>query len=300
MMARVPRLFRRGLGLFESMLAVTLLTVGALWVSQALKGMVDRHLLEGEARTVATAAAAAKLWVEADRTNRSPSVGAPTSVTFTELRTAGVWETSAPETTPGRRRQMTVWLWQQSSSRSLVFVRARGETSNLPRGIPGASVTAASVGVIPDVAGQTRIVGPDLSFDTASVTPAPSGWARRGDLFAVTSVLTDPAGCTPFLHREVVTGCADANTMEADFTVKGDFDAKGDLDVEGDADVDGLMEVGGGLSVDGGLSSTSASEPVSVGGNLTVGGDLDVSGAIVVTGNLQAGSITSGGTLACP
>ena len=278
------------------MLAAALLAAAAAWAAQALGGLADRELLAREARAVSDAASAARLWVEADLAGRAPTGTALEAVTFAQLRTAGLWGAAAPDTTPGRGREMRIWLWRRSPDLTLVFVRARGEAADLPPGIPGAADSAAAVGVIPDVAGETEIRGPDLLFDTATVAAAPAGWARRGDLFAIESVLTD-GGCAPYLHREALAGCPDANTMAADFTVTGDFSAEGDLDVDGDADVEGAADVDGGLAV-GGLLDVEGDLVVT--GALEVGGRLDVAGGIVVTGGIQAASITAGGGPVCP
>lgn len=281
-MRRAPRRALRGLGLVEAMLAAGLLAAAAAWAAQALGGLADRELLAREARAVSASASAARLWAEADLAGRAPSGSAPVPVTFAQLQADGLWGAAAPDTTPGRGREMRIWLWRRSAGLAMVFVRARGDPADLPPGTPGAADSAAATGVIPDVAGATEIRGPDLLFDTAAVTDAPAGWARRGDLFAVESVLT-PHACpdTLYLHREALAGCPDANTMAADFTVTGDFSAEGALDVEGDAAVEGAADVAGGL---------------------TVGGALGVTGDLAVTGGLEAraeseASITAGGAV---
>ena len=298
-MSRAVRRSRRGLGLAEALLAVAALAAAAYWGTGVLGEMAARHLLGREARAVSAAALATRLWVEGDPAARAPTGPAPVAVTFAQLRTEGLWGVATPETTPGRRRDMTIWLWRQSAARTLVFVRARGEAANIPPGIPGASDSAAAVGVIPDVAGETAIRGADVLFDTTDVVSAPAGWAGRGDMFAIESVRTDPAGCTPFLHREPVPGCAVANTMAADFTVAGDFSSDGDLTVGGDAGVTGALDVAGGLTVDGGLLSTSASEAVEVLASMSVGQNLDVAGSLVVSGSITAASVSAGGSVVC-
>ena len=283
--SRRPRLARRhcrGLGLFDALLGVILLSMLALVGGQIAGTWVDRQLMAREARALAGLARAGRLWVEGDNA-RAPGPGMPQTVSFGELLGAGLWEATQIEFTPGRKRTMTLQLWLADTDRVMVIARARGAPgSAIPPGVPGAAAAVPGVGAILDRPGETLLRGPDLDFDMADVNAVQPGFAQRGDLFAIAHVYT-AVNCDAYLHRGIDPDCPNATRMDDDLDMGGnDLIAVGEIFA-------GAMRLGtlvGDLSIDGGLVINDA---LSVGRQTTLEG-LVVNGAARVDGTLTVGA----------
>ena len=99
---RRPRLARRhcrGLGLFDALLGVILLSMLALVGGQIAGTWVDRQLMAGEARALAGLARAGRLWLEGDST-RAPGGTTPLSVSFDDLVAVRLWGADQIRFTP--------------------------------------------------------------------------------------------------------------------------------------------------------------------------------------------------------
>ena len=278
---RWPRSARRGLGLFDAILAAAVLSLMLLWGGQIVGDWARERVVAGEARTVADLARAGRLLLEGDVTHagRSHGVGAaPLSVTFADLETAGLRAAASGSRTPGRRT-LSLHLWRPSNDALVVIARARGARP-LAR-LPGAENGVSGVGLLRT--GETRLRGSGVDFDMGPLDTALPGFATVNDLFALDYVALD-AACRDYLFRVAVTGCPDANTMATD------------LDLGGND-----------LTTTGTLTATAATigtlqGATEVTGALTAGGDLSVTGAtdlqdLTVTGALTAGTVGTTGTL---
>jgi len=305
--SRLPRRHRRGLGLFEVLLAVAVLTGIGTVAAQVYSSGLERRITTGEARALDDLARAGRLWLEGDPAGRAPTGTAPTAVTTATLETAGLRAPTDPEATPGRRRAMTVWLWRDPlgpTERVLVIARARGPV--IPDGLPGAETGVAGVGAIRNVAGQTLVIGPALTFETTPLNTALPGFAAPGDLFVLEQVWT-ARDCGAYLHRAAQAGCPDANRMAADLdlggfdltgvrelTVTGTASFGGDLDITGNATVLGTATVQGRMEA----AEIDASTRLDVSGGLVVDGVLSADTANV-SGSLVVQTLTVGGCTGC-
>lgn len=300
---RWPRRARRGLGsLLDTMLALAVMSAVMVWVANVVATQTDRALMAGEARALSDLAEAGRLYVEADTAARAPGSGELVEVVLDTLVTEGLRSVGQSEATPQRRRAMSLWLWRDVEDRILVIARARGDVANVPPGVPGAAEGTSRVGTILDLDGETLLRGPDLVLDTADSDVFPANLARRGDLIALAHV-DDSIACTAYLHREVVPGCPNANTMFTDLDMAGNslsgvgtltaltlradrFD--GDLTVAGELDVVSL-EVAG----DAELRDLTVTGPATINGALDVGGDVTVGEDVSVTGTVRAAEVVS-------
>ena len=301
---RRPRLARRhcrGLGLFDALLGVILLSMLALVGGQIAGTWVDRQLMAGEARALAGLARAGRLWVEGDN---APALvrGILQGVSFIELRNERMWGENQIELTPGRKRTMTLRLWLADTDRVMVIARARGASgSAIPPGVPGAAAAVPGVGAIPERPpghpDELRLSGPDLDFDMRVLNAVQPGFAQRGDLFALAHVYTEH-NCDAYLHRDTDPDCPEATRMSTDLDMGGNDLIAIDEIV---ADAVRIGTIIGDLSIEGGLEISDA---LSVGGHTTLFGDLVVSGAARVDGTLSvgadllvAGDLTATGTV---
>ena len=311
---RRPRLARRhcrGLGLFDALLGVILLSMLALVGGQIAGTWVDRQLMAREARALAGLARAGRLWLEGDSA-RAPGPGMPQTVsfgsTFADLDAARLWSDIQNTFTPGRKRTMTLQLWLADTDRVMVIARARGAPgSAIPPGVPGAVAAVPGVGAILDRPGETLLRGPDLDFDMADVNAVQPGFAQRGDLFALAHVYT-AANCDAYLHRRIDPDCPDATQMGANLDMGGNdliavgeivADAArvgtidGDLVIEGELDINDALRVFGETTLEGLVVSGAAR----VDGTLLVGVDLLVAGDLTATGTVSGGALVFNGDL---
>ncbi|WP_419738562.1 hypothetical protein [Ruegeria sp.] len=302
---------RRGLGLVDTMLAVALLCVLALWGSQATTRWVDDRVMTGEVRMLAGVAQAARRLVEEDVSHaiRSAPVDTLQPVTFRTLIDADLWSRAANTATPARR-QIDIRLLRQANDRVLVLVRARAQTHR-PDRVPFAATGVPGVGVLLD--DETDLKGPGLAFDFAHVT-LPPGYAQNGDLFALDQIWLN-APCQSYLYREAVSGCPDANTMAVDLDMGGNDITGADeiragtirletlqarapgapITVEGAEKlvVSGKMDVTG----DTELEDLTVLEASTFSKTVTIGDDLTVEGDLRVVGELAGGDLTFDGDL---
>ena len=307
---RLARRHRRGLGLFDALLGVILLSMLALVGGQIAGTWVDRQLMAGEARALAGLARAGRLWLEGD-SRRAPVGTTPLPVSFNALETAQLWERRQIRFTPGRKRDMTLdlWLAPGTPDRVMVIARARGAPgSAIPPGVPGAAAAVSGVGAILDRPGETLLRGPDLDFDMADVNAVQPGFAVRGDLFALAHVYTR-ANCDAYLHRFEVPSCGARSTrMEDDLDMGGnDLIAINEIVANamrlgtliGDLSIDGALVINDALRVDGQttLDGLVVSGAARVDGTLSVGADLMVAGTAsivaVQAAELIVGTVTA-------
>ena len=286
----VPRRARRGLGLFDTLLAVAVLSVLGLFAAQVLNGWIAREVIAGEARELAHLSRAGKLYVQGDPMNHRPGGSGYVPVTFMDLEREGLWRPDQLQTTPNRRRIMELFLLNdpRASDRVLVIARARGAPGDPRRsGIPGAEAGVPGIGVILD--GETVLRGPGIRFDMADYfSPAQTAdFARPGDLFALNHVWIGQ-GCVAYLHRNVDPGCADATVMGTDLDLGGNaLEGVGRLVVTGTAEIGGDVTVGEDM----------------LGGNVIVDGDVTatgiarIAGDVTVSGEITAPQLTTGATI---
>lgn len=289
---RFPRRSRRGLGLFDAMLATLVLSALALWGAQLVGGWIEGRVMAGEARTVTELARAGRLLVEGDvaHAGRTHTAGsAPLAVTLADLEAADLRSSALGTRTPGRR-DLTLWLYRATASPDalLVIARARGG-QELPR-LPGAEDGVTGVGAL--VGTGTTLRGPGLNFDMADINTLVTGFATVNDLFALDHVALDVT-CRTYLYRVAVdcdrdgTDDAEANTMATA------------LDMGGN-DLTGAGSVTGATATIGTLQGATE-----VTGALTVSGELEVAGAttmddLTVNGVITAENVEITGTLTVP
>ena len=281
---------RRGLGLWDTILAVMVLSALVLWGGQIAGEWIEGRAATGEVRTVAELARAGRLLVEGDVTHarRSHAVGAaPLAIPLADLEAADLRSPALGTLTPGRR-ELTLWLWRPNAGAIVVIARARGVLP-LVR-LPGAEDGVTGVGAL--LGTQTRLRGPGVDFDTAPINTLVAGFATENDVFALDHVALDVA-CRSYLFRVAVdcdgdgTPDAIANTMETDLDMGG-------MDLTGAGNVTAATAAIGTL--------TGATE---VTGGLAVGGELEVQGTttmadLTVNGLISAESADIAGTLTVP
>jgi len=292
---RFPRRSRRGLGLVDATLAVMVMSGFALYAAQVTGTWAERRLVDGEARALSRLARAGRLLVEGDPEAWTPEGQEPERRTFAELEAADLWPAGRPRTTPGTRRDMTLWLSLAAPGRVTVIARARGD--RIPRGLPGAAAGVEGVGAIENEAGETVLRGADVDFDMATLNAFTEGFGRPGDLFALAHAFTG-RDCNAYLHRVEVDGCPDATVMAADLDMNGNSVLGADRvrtatlevgDIEGDVTVTGSVTVGAGLEVDVDGDTTV--------GDLTVNAGLNVLGAAEVGALTVQGDVSAAGTV---
>lgn len=281
---------RRGLGLWDAILATMVLSALMLWGGQIAGDWIEARAVTGEVRTVAELARAGRLLVEGDvaHAGRTHGVGvAPLSVPLADLEAADLRFPALGTLTPGRR-VLTLWLWRPNAGTLMVIARARGQVP-LVR-LPGATDGVTGVGAL--LGTQTRLRGPGIDFDIAPVNALVAGFATGNDVIALDHVALDVT-CRSYLYRVAVdcdrdgTPDALANTMQTD------------LDMGG-MDLTGAGNITTATAVIGTLAGATA-----VTGGLAVGGELEVAGAttmadLTVNGLITAASADIAGTLTVP
>ena len=311
---RQPRRSRRGLGLWDAMLAAGLLAAMAVWGGQLAGDWIDGRVVQGEARTVAELARAGRLLVEGDVAHAGRTHGvnaAPLEVDLADLEAADLRSPALGDLTPARRT-LTLWLWRPANGTLVVIARARGDVP--PARLPGAEDGVTGVGAL--LGSETRLRGPGLDFDTAPLNLASAGFATDRDLFALDHVALDVT-CQSYLYRVAVDcdgdGAPDplANTMETALDMgAGDITGAGNLTaataalgrLEGATEITDALMVEGELSVAGGaamedltVSGTLTAEAADIAGTLTVP-DLVATGAVTAADLTLDGTVTVSGT----
>lgn len=295
-----PRRSRRGLALWDLMMAMAVLSVVAFWGAQVAGDWIEGRVVTGEVRTVAELARAGRLLVEGDvaHAGRTHGAGAaPLAVALGDLEAADLRSPALGTQSPGRR-DLTLWLWRPTASPDtlLVIARARGELP-LAR-LPGAEDGVTGVGAM--LGTDTRLRGPGLNFDMTGLNALVAGFATANDVFALDHVAL-AVTCRSYLYRVEVDCDGDgtpdviANTMETDLDMGGqDITAAGNVTaataaigtLEGATTVSGALAVGGELAVSG--TTTMA--------DLTVTGAVTADSA-VIQGPLTVPDITATGTV---
>ncbi|WP_419739491.1 hypothetical protein [Ruegeria sp.] len=283
-----PSRTRRGLGLFDSILAFAVFSFALLWASQITGNWITARAMANEARSVAELARAGRLLVEGDPAHagrRHAPRAAPHPVDLAELEGAGLRAPALGERTPGRRT-LSLYLYRPSEGALLIIARARGETK-LTR-IPGAEDGVSGVGVL--LSGETGLRGPGVSYDMAPINRRMPGFATANDIFALDYVALD-RNCPPYLYRVAVdcdgdgSNDAEVNTMSVDLDMGGnDLTGAGSIGARSAQ----IRQLVGQTQITGPLT---VSETLDVEGNTTIAGDL------ALTGTLTAPNITIGESL---
>lgn len=299
----IPRRNRRGLGLFDVILAAAVLSVMALWGGQAVGNWTRERVLTGETRAAADLARAGRLLVEGDvaHARRGHGVGAaPLEIPFSDLADAGLRARAASDRTPGRRT-LTLHLWRPSADALVIIARARGDRP-LSR-LPGAETGVSGVGLLLDSDGngtlsgnETRLRGPGVDFDMGPLNTGTPGFATVNDLFALDYVALD-AACRDYLYRVAVTGCPNANVMTVDLDMGGNsLTGAGALAARSAVigRLAGPVTVTQGLTVTGALAVDGAArlDDTTVGGALTVTGPAEIEGTLTVEDLTASDDIT--------
>lgn len=308
---RIPRRARRGLGLFDTLLAVAVLSFMVLIGSQLSSTWVERKVMAAEARAVSDLARAGRLWLEGDITNRQPVTGETRDVLFSTLEAAGLWSPTQLDTTPFRHREMDLTLIDTGAGQIMVAARAfepdydacqtaTGTASTIPRTLVAEEDGVSGVGVVAEINGALTIIGPDVLVDVENAFAADSG-LLCGDLVALAHVYTGVA-CSAYLHRIPVPGCPDANRMATNLDLGGhELTGAGILMVDevsvgrltGNPTIQGGLTVLGDMSVSGRaeIETLVARGATDISGTLSVGGDVDVAGAFNAVGSVSAGDL---------
>ena len=299
----IPRRSRRGLGLFDVILAAAVLSVMALWGGQAVGNWTRERVLTGEVRAAADLARAGRLLVEGDVTHagRSHGVGAaPLAVTLATLQSAGLRAAASGTRTPGRRT-LSLHLWRPSADALVIIARARGDRplSRLPgaeHGVSGAGLLLDSDGNGSLTGSETALRGPGVDFDMGPLNTGTPGFATVNDLFALDYVALD-AACRDYLYRVAVTGCPNANVMAVDLDMGGNsLTGAGALAARSAVigRLAGPVTVTQGLTVTGALAVDGATrlDDTTVGGALTVTGPAEIEGTLTVEDLTASDDIT--------
>lgn len=307
---RFPRRRRRGLGMFDALLAVAVLSALGAMAGQLVGDWAERRLIEEEARAVAELARAGRLYVEADPATNAPALGALEVVDFADLENADLWPAERPRSTPRRGRAMVLRLWGAGTDRVTVIARARGDADAIPPLLPGAGAGVTGVGAILDRPGETIIRGPGVRLDMAPLNLIETGFARRGDLFALAHVFTREV-CAAYLLRTVDPACPNGNRMTTDLDLGGnDLVGVNSLTtsvlavttVQGDLAVTGALRVDAGLDVaitgNTNVGALTVSDAMIVDGAADIAGDLTVAGDLGATGTITGRNLVFSGTIA--
>lgn len=314
---RSPARRRRGLGLFDTVLAIAVLSIMVVYGSQWSSSWVDQRIAAAEAQALAGLARAGRLWLEGDIADRRPPSGGTSIVAFAYLETAGVWPETQAQTTPYSRRTMSLTLYDAGSDRITVIASAldsaglecrtqTGAATSTPRSLVSVAEGVSGVGVVVEIDNSLYLVGPNVFVDIAAEFPSGTS-VQCGDMFALAHVYAGVA-CSSYLHRTPVAGCADANLMETDLDLGGQAIMGASEITATEAVVgslEGSVEIGGDLTVTGDLSVlglAEASQLVSTGttdiaGPLSVDGDLSVAGSVSATGTVTAADLSFDGTI---
>ncbi len=279
-----PRRTRRGLGLFEALLALAVLAVTASLLAQTITAWTERRTLTAEARALAGLADAGRQWLERN-TAEAPEEGSPEKVTYADLESGPAGATYLLPERTARRREMTRWLWRDGSGRTLVLARARDPEGSARVSVPGPGTGVSGIGtIVPDGRGGIRMAGPDISLDMnklnksyARAHPGKPLFAREGDLFVVRAVWPGQ-GCQAYLARDARL-CPGGNIMKSDLDLGGhNLTGVRNLRVTGAATFQKDVTVGDKLTVTGaaGFASEVTTPDLTVTGKLTVEGDMVV------------------------
>ena len=309
---RYPSRTRRGLGLFDSILAFAVLSVTLLWGTQIVGNWISGKVISNDARLVAELARAGSLLIEGDVTHaaRSHAVGtAPLLVALSDLEDAGLRSTALGTTSSGRRA-LSLHFYRPTTGVLLVIARARG--ANEINRIPGAEDGVSAVGVLledEDDGGTEHLLrGPGVNYDMFDINALTSRFATKEDIFALDHVALD-VSCRSYVYRTAVdcdgdgTNDPEANTMATDLNLgnnnitgggqitagsaqigrlQGTTQVDGALTVEGDLEVTGDTTLSGDLEIRGSLTAP----------NITVGDNLTVAGDLTAEGNLTGANLT--------
>ena len=308
---RVFSRFRRGLGLFDTILAFAVLSVTLLWGSQLVGNWIARQAIANDARVVEELARAGRLLLEGDIVHRAystttnPVGSAPLAIAFSDLENAGLRSPGLGTRSPVGRT-LTLYAYRESDEVMLLMARARGISEV---GIfPDASDGVSSVGVLlsdEDDSGTEHILnGPGVNYDMYAINQLSSGFATREDIFALDYVPIE-IFCHSYVYRIRISRCT-RNNMSVSLDMggnelsnvynisskravitylEGPLEIIGNMTVHDDLVVKGDTILTGDLSIPGTLTAA----------NITANDDLEVQGDLTATGNVTGADLTFSG-----
>ena len=304
-----PRRRLRGLGMWDAMLGVAMLSMLGALAGQVVGDWMERRLMDEESRAVAELARAGRLYVEADPATNAPALGAFVTVTFADLDGANLWPPERPRSTPRRGRNMELRLWGAGTDRVTVIARARGPTEDIPPLLPGAGAGVTGVGAILNRSGETLLRGPGVRLDMAPLNVLEAGFAQPGDLFGLSHAFVGEV-CAAYLLRVADPACPDGNRMTTGLDLGGnDIVGVNELEtvelavteVEGDLTVTGALRIEEALDVeiagDTSVGALTVNDAMIVAGVSDIAGDLTVAGDFGATGTVTGSDLTFDGTI---
>ena len=298
-----PRRRFRGLGMWDAMLGVAVLSMLGALTGQVVGDWMERRLMDEESRAVAELARAGRLYVEADPAANAPAPGAFETVTFADLDGANLWPAERPRNTPRRGRAMVLRIWGAGTDRVTVIARARGPADEIPPLLPGAGSGVTGVGAIMNRTGETVLRGPGVRLDMAPLNVLEAGFAQPGDLFGLAHVFTGEQ-CAAYLLRVADPACPDGNRMTTGLDLGGnDLVGVDELEtvelavteVEGDLTVTGALRIEEALDVE--VAGSTSVGALTVNDAMVVAGATDIAGALTVAGDFGATGTVTGSDL---
>ena len=303
---------RRGLGLFEALLALGLLGTMVL----AATVFFESRALERRGKLAAVQLGVLAEAASAHAHSRFPALlaqaqGGPSELTVAGLKAAGSLPAEFSETDALGRGYRVLMLAAGTDAFDLLVtqtVRA-GDTVR-----PAAALLEAT-GPRIGLAGPARLGGPTVDADVSGFRAAFAGAPAEGALAALGrfdhgSVYGDA------LYRVAISGFADANRMEADLDMDGnaieragrieaaslevetDLEAGGDLSVTGDLLVGRALRAAGTVEATGEMTAAGARiEGAVSSGEMTVAGAVRAA-AVEASGRVEAGAIGASGAVA--
>ena len=280
-----PRARRRGLGLFDAVLALGLFALFALGATALLESRNHARRASHAALQVTVLAEAARAHVESRfEAFRTEAGTGPVPLPLATLRAAG----TLPDDFPGRDalgHDLVVCLRAAGADGLDLYVgeRVRGGAATPPATALFQGRGVVRLGLLaPEAPG--RLVGPALDTDVSAFAAGDcDGDLLRPGAIAALVRLDRESVLGPWLHRVAVPGAAEANRMETDLDMGGhDISGVGDLDA-GSLAVTGDSNVTGTLTVDG---------------ELLIGQSVDIDGGAVIGGSVSTDSLTAQGVSA--
>ena len=294
----MPRRYRRGMGLLDSILGLILFVAMATMAIQIATNQLKKHARDVEARNLWEVKSALKSYVDTDVAARHAAAvtsGGALQVTPTTLRAANI--TLRDSALHGlERRDIDMWMVAEGAD-LVYFARATGAIKS-PH-YPAANVSYGPMG---SVSGEepTRVQGPSLDWDVSGLQIR-HGLPIMDDVLAVEFV-SMTADLYPYLSRTGATtaGGVNLSRMEADLDMGGnDITSVNNVTASGTLTADTVNADA--VTINGPLSATNmaVAETLTVSSGVTAGDITSLNalatGSAVVSGALSAGSVTVSG-----
>ena len=286
---KLPDAKRRGAGLLETLIAVSLLGMlflsGLAWLETRRQGKLA-ELAGGQLALVATGARA---FIDADFPAMLVAAGGGShEITIADLIAAGSLPPSVTAV-DAMRRQVRVLLVPAGAGALDVVVGQAVAAGDARRPVQALlSPSPARIGMVqPDTPGRVR--GPAIDADVSAHQALFGGVPQVG---ALASAWRADFGSVygSYLWRDAVPGFAAANTMTTALDMDGNDILSGGAVEAAEAEVTGNAVIGGDVEA----------AAVTVGRSLAVTGDITATGALTAaignfTGAVSAASLTSAG-----